>query len=346
MPLNIINNDGTLSLRQLQEKMQDGCSVVKSPHVGNQHPSNLVCAALGIPFNVVTFTLAERDTNFHPHKVIANGASTQIADASVWTPFSKSDCGQTLETYHLDALRTKFPRLPVRTDMELMRTEQTLVEIVLRVITATVPRLWYRSVSGAGQVNHLSGNPVTDWNEINQDVFGLSNLSSGWVVPNNAHILFELVLQSLSSGKDTVYHLSGPQMVGYIGGAQKKLSKAYDVLRAEYPVLPETLSVHIVPVASARMVTHKGNSVAFEALEATVLWYERLDVEAKRYSGKQFSALTMLFPEFTESIESGTFMSQYDIDSADDLLISQWMLDAPLKRVEGVYQQLLRSARS
>lgn len=323
--------------------MAAGYSVVKSPHVGNQHPSNLVCAALGIPFNVVTFTSAERDKNFHPHLKIAKGTNTTLSDTTNWTPFGVSSCGQSLETYHLDALRKRFPKLLVRTDMALMKGEQTLAEIVLRVVTDTVSRLWYRRVSTTGQVTKYSGDPVLNWSQINQDVYGLSNYSSGWVVPNRAHILFELVLQSLSSGKDTVYHLSGPQMVGYICGTQKSLSKAYDALRAECPMLPEELRVHIVPVAASRMVTHVRNRVALEALEETLQWYESVPADQKRQVAVRFADVTVAFPEFTQSIETGTFLSQYDVDTVDDLLLSSWMLHTPLKRVEGMYRQLLRS---
>jgi hypothetical protein len=346
MPLKIVNNDGKLSLAQIQAKMRDGYSVVKSPHVGNQHPSNLVCAALGIPFNVVTFTSGERDKNFHPHQKIVGGSGTQIANASTWTPFNYSNCGQTVESYHLDALQKVFPQLAVRTDMGLMRSEETLAESVLRVITNTVSKLWYRNVSTTGTVTKHRGDPVRDWGQISQDVFGLSNQTAGWVVPNRAHILFELVLQSIDSGRDTVYHLSGPQMVGYVGGIQNNLSTAYDALRVEFSELPETLTVHIVPVASCRMVTHTADQAAFSALEDVLGWYEVVPNEQKRSASERFAEVTTVYPAFTESIETGTFMSQYDIASVDDLLLSDWMMQTPLKRVEGIYHQLLRSARN
>jgi hypothetical protein len=343
MPIEIINNDGSVSLQDLQQKMTDGYSVVKSPHVGNQHPSNLVCAALGIPLNVVTFTSGERDKNFHPHLQIKDGVGTQISDPSVWTPFSVSTCGAAIEDVHAGSIQQRFPKLSIQSDCGLMTTHQALAETVLRVITTTTQRLWYREVSTDGVVTKHRGEAVADWDHISRDVFRVSNDTAGWVIPNRAHILFEFVLQSLESGRDSIYHLSGPQMVGYICGVQKTLSKSYDVLRKELPILPETLQVHVVPVASARMVTHKNNSVAFDALENTLRWYEGLVPEAKRSAVVQFKALTTLFPEFTDSIEAGTFMSQYDIESADDLLISDWMLETPLKRVEGVYRQLLRS---
>jgi len=343
MPIKIINNDGSLSLLELQAKMYQGYSVVRSPHIGNQHPSTLVCAALGIPLNLVTFTSGARDKNSHPHMRIASGKSTQIADPNVWTPFGVSDCGVALEEYHLQELRARFPQLQVQTDIALMNADTALAEVVLRTITTTTSRLWYRSVSATGDVTKYKGEAVTNWEQIAQDIFRLSNEKSGWLIPNRALFLFESVLQSLSSGKEVIYHLSGVQMIGYIGGAERVLSKAYDALRLEMPRLPETLQINIVPVASARMITHVNNQDAYTALENSLRWYEKLAPEDRRAAKSQFTALTKLFPEFTDSIESGTFLSQYDIASVDDLLLSEWMLETPLKWVSGMYRQLLRS---
>ena len=71
MPIVIENNCDSLSLNDLVALRAQGFSVLKSPHVGNQHPSNLACAALQLPLEMVTFTSPSKDVNFHPHLRIA-----------------------------------------------------------------------------------------------------------------------------------------------------------------------------------------------------------------------------------------------------------------------------------
>lgn len=341
MPLKIVNNDGSLSLRDLQEKIHRGYSVVKSPHVGNQHPSNLVCASLGIPMHLVTFTSGERDKNFHPHLQIRRGEGIQISDPATWTPFAKKECGCSIESFHLLSLRSRFPASQVMLDTDLLRSDYKLSETVLRVMTNTNKRIWYRRVSSDGSVAPQKGNLVKNWDQINSDVYRFSDDSQGLIIPNMCNALLGFILQSQGSGKDVIYHLSGPQMVGYIEQKQKGLSKAYDALRQDIIGLPETLTVHVVPVASCRMVVHKSNKTALDFMEHTLGWYESLKPADKHKSGVLFSALMKLHPEFTDSIEEGRFLSHYDINSSDELVLSEWMLNTPLSQVEDVYNQML-----
>lgn len=343
MPLNIINDHGHVTLRQMQEKLALGYSVMKSPHVGNQHPSNLVCAKLGIPLTMVSFTQGEKDKNFHPHLRISGGKGEQIADASTWIPFASTVCGRRLEGYHQDELKSRFPELKIKTDIEIMHENFDLAESALRVATNIISRLWYRSVNTEGGVTSFKGEAVQDWDQISDQVFRFTNDTHGWIIPNRAHILFELSLQSLESGRDQIYHLSGPQMVGYIGGARKMLSRAYDALRLEVPELPETLTVYIVPVAQSRFVSLLDNDTGVKDIDDMLGWYEGLPKEDRRSVSDLFVELAAVYPEFIQPIESAKCMSQYDIGSADDLVLSQWMLDTPLFRVKAMHERLVKS---
>lgn len=344
MPLKIKNDFGELSLRDVVGKMEAGYSVVKSPHIGNQHPSNLVCASLGIPMRMVSFTKGERDRNFHPHLRIQGGWGVEIACPRTWTPFASTVYGDGVEAYHQNSVHERFPKLQVETDVETLLGNPELAEAVMRVSTTSITRLWYRAVDADGVVQNFKGDVVTSWEQVASRIFRFTNDKEGWIVPNRAHILFDFVWQSLESGRDEVYHLSGPQMVGYIGGAEKTLSKAYDALRQEWPGLPEVLTVCIVPVASARFVSLQENRESVEEIESVIKWYDSLPPEDRRFSRERFAEAVKAHPEFVTSIEEGTFLSQYDIESADDLRLSEWMLDTPLYRVRSFYERLKKVA--
>ena len=161
-------------------------------------------------------------------------------------------------------------------------------------------------------------------------------------MPNRVDILFDCVMQVLESGRDTIYHLSGPQMTGYIKGIERSLSKAYDCLLAELPDLPETLYLKAVPVAECRFLTHQRNAADLQEVERTIAWYEELPNEGRRYAQARFSEVARAYPSFFRSIEDGDFMSQYDITGANDLAISDWMMHTPLSRVAATHKRFAK----
>lgn len=340
MPLNFESPYTSLSLRDLCDLKVAGFSVLKSPHVGNQHPSNLVTAALNLPLRMVSFTIGEKDKNFHPQLLIKQGIGETISCEKTWTPFARTIWGDSLEGFHQGSLLQRFPRLSFETDYEMLCAEPELGLTVLNAATESIKNLWYRRVSESGELTRLRPETVPAWSRIESDIFRLSSPHSGYVVPNRGFILFDLVWQSLASGRDLIYHLSGPQMVGYIGGHVKSLSRAYDNLRRTLPALPETLRVRVVPVASARFVTHVSREQDLRAVEEVIVWYENLPRERRQYAKYTFAKLVERYPEFTRPIESAECLSQYDLRSADDLVLSDWMLEAPLSRVEAIHRML------
>lgn len=344
MPLQIVNNQLDISMNTIVELMRQGYSVVKSPHVGNQHPSNLVCAKLGIPLSMVTFTLGERDTNFHPHLRIEGGQGTEITNPSCWTPFARMACGTAVESFHQSELKARFPDVQIQTDIEIIQSETAFAEVALRSVTGTFSDLWYRKVDANGVVTKIPGRTNVVWDEVKDDIYRFTNTESGWVIPNRAHIIFELALQSLSSGRDVVYHLAGPQMNSYIGKIQNSLTKGYDALRAEWPELPETLTVYIVPVAACRMISHKSKTQAVDAINGVLQWYEGLNDDEKRHSNGRLKEVISEYPEFVQPIEDAQCMSQYDVSGPDDLVLSEWMLCQKLGRVTNMHGRLCRLA--
>lgn len=335
MPIIIENNFDRVSLRDLVRLMNTGYSVLKSPHVGNQHPSNLVCAALGIPLEMVSFTKGIRDQNFHPHVRIEGGEQYPLASPHTWTQFAQTSDGQTLTSYHQEAVKRVFPGVDIATDMERMRQYPALTAMVLQATNVRrAQSVWYRKVSETGVVTSRSQG-FLEQVELETNVFQFSNDRSGWVVPNKLHIIFDFVYQSLSSGRDTIYHLSGPQMVEYIATLGTELEVLYDAVRQVIPQLPLVLRVRMVPVASARFVTNRAD---VEGLSALASVRDQVSVP------EVVQEFALRFPMFTLPIESGRTMSQYDLSSADDVVLDEWMLNAPLREVAWLHTRLQQFA--
>lgn len=339
MPLHIENDYAALSLEQIAALQCDGWSVMKTPHVGNQHPSNLLCAARGIHCNMVSFTRGDRDCNFHPHIRIEGGEQHPLYEPTTWTPFARVDDTQTAESYHQSAVQRRFRNTTITTDHELMRADMSFTETVLRVITELTPNLWYRSVSSDGTVQQHRDTSAR-WDTYADTVFRVSSDRCGWIIPNRAAILHDLVWQSRVSKRDTVYHLSGPQMVGYIGGHVRHLSRVYDALRRQWPDLPEVLTVRIVPVAQCRFVAHTSNTTAIDALSDAIAAYERTEPAQRRYARADIQQLGSAYPELVQPIEAGRFMSQYDVDSGNDVYVPPWLVTMPLSRVRAFASML------
>ncbi len=337
MPLQIENNYDQVSLNDLVRLREQGYSVLKSPHVGNQHRSNLACAKLGIPLEMVSFTQGERDTNFHPQVRIEDGVQTSLYDARVWTQFASVPDGRSATEYHQSAVQEVFPQTEILTDVERMRQYPALAATVLRATNIKRSQsVWYRRVSEAGHVTNRSTGLLTD-TQLETEVFQFSNDHSGWVIPNKVHIIFDLAYQALASGRSTVYHLSGPQMVHYVDSIASELELLYDAVRLVMPDLPLVLKVRIVPVAAAQFVTTSNRKIGLDAFAEV-----RTDLQ---YAAVAAEFVT-LYPEFTTPIESGTTLSQYDLTTADDLLLDPWMLEASLAEVTRIYNLLIQTNQS
>lgn len=342
MPIVLFNNyvgskTEPLTLARLQELQRAGYSVMKTPHVGNQHPCNLLCAALGFHLDMVTFTHGVRDTNFHPHLRIQGGNARSLVSPDQLTPFMRLSCGTAVEAYHQDAVKAVFGHMSaITSDVELLAGEPALAEMVLRESSAAVQRLWYRRVERDGTL--VKEDFHGPYSKIANNIFRFSNGQSGWVVPNRISLIYTLIWQALSTGRDVVYALSGPDMVGYIGGLKSNLSQMYDAVRAQWPSLPEVLYVYVVPVAQCRLVTYVRQHDALDAVVDILAWYYRQPPENRRSASQAVTAVGARYPEFTRPIERADFLTQYDLAGPSDLYIPQWLTQAPLKHVAYMVQ--------
>jgi len=355
-----------LSLADLVNLYKRGSCVIKTPHVGNAYPNNLAVAHLGLPLLLVDHTIGIKDKNFHPHMLIARGASQPVADPQKLTANSKITnvpnlfaerfkFGASLSKAHTQSLRDACPNSLIETSSEHTRRLANEMLPYLEVLTKYLPGSWNRLVSAGGEViKRFAHRP---WSEIqNAGVLGLSDNSAGWIIPNAWNILADGVFGYLHSGCATIYTLSGPDMIRYYPKLLKDIQHGYEALRTQlWTHLPEDLELVMVPVADMRFVTTQSRA---SKLDALVESYLRLD-SFKRLSGQRIAQapsdkrsafinelaternafrLALIdairdCPEIFYRIEDASYLSQYDLLLGEHLYVHPWAIEAPLKDI-------------
>ncbi len=377
MPFHIVPTTD-LSLADLVSLHRDGAFVHKTPHVGNIYPNNLAMAAIGIPLLLVDRTIGEKDKNFHPHLVIADGKAEKVADARKMTSHARIQRvserapgrfvpGASLVDAHVCALRDVFPKASIETTSQRERRLADIVMPFLEIMTSISPESWERVVRSDGFVERHP--PPRCWSE----VCGLGIQSSdppaaGWVVPNAWNILLDGVVGTLLSGRHTVYELSGPDMIRYYRGFVRDLSVWYDAIRHRFDhALPKTIIMQMVPVADMRLVTTKRRApllstlvdTYLELLKAKGLAGDRLRhsegierdaliVEIQSVRGRLLKRLQRAAndcPEIFYRIEDANYLTQYDLLAGEDLFVHPWGVETPLAGVNDMIQFLRRSLR-
>jgi hypothetical protein len=285
---------------------------------------------------MVTCTQGALDQNYHPHLKIQGGRQTQLCSPTAWTPLASTGDGTPLVDVHTNALEQVFGTSRINTDAAVLQREWTLAARVLRAANQAESGLWYRYASD-GNLRKVGSKTLTS-QQLETDVFQLTSDTSGWVIPNRVHMLFDLVWQSLSSGRDVIYHLSGQDMVRYVASHRDSLDRMYDAVRRYLPELPFTLRVRIVPIAAARFAVHRSKQ---RLLNRVMGQLEGGYVYNGGPTGHWFATAGDLLPELVTPISSGRYLSQHDLSHPDDLIMSEWMLRTPLREVGRVYDQLV-----
>lgn len=356
-----------VSLADLMEHSRQGAYVIKTPHVGNIYPNNLAIANLGIPLVLVDQTIGSRDTNFHPHLLIADGEHETVADADKLTAQSRITTtskrypsrffrGASLADAHTQSLRDALKRARIQTTSERIREHADLISAYLELMTRAAPQMWQRTVTSDGDV-HTMRFPPTSWeNVLRQGVHALPGFDSGWIIPNAWNILSDGLIGATVTGRDTVFSLSGPDMIAYAPRLAPDLSRWYDMLRVKLnPKLPETLTIALVPVADMRFVTTRDRAHALDALIDTYLHIQA----AKRQAGARFEGLSRAdrsamihqieterkkhlhdlqeamqnCPEVFYRIEDANCFTQYDLLNGKELYVHPWGIHTPIAEV-------------
>jgi len=271
MPI-VINEAESVSICELKQFASCGHSVVRSPHVGNVYPLNMLALQCGIRLNLYDRNYGRKDTNYHPHTVIIGGKQYQVADPDCLTclaqvqsaPPSPADqyfqVGDTLVDVHTQSLQaaSKKQEFDGRIEVfsEYISARQKLVRKILRPAFQAKPKLWYRYVYEDQAVGPSGSferrDPPQSWQSLcRQGILSVTSDSHGWLIPLEVVILLDAIIEGLEHESFRVFHLSGPDMIDYIDDKETVVSRLYDSVREQTSVsLPAYLRFDIVPFAN------------------------------------------------------------------------------------------------
>lgn len=370
----LIHND--LSLADLIKVSKEGGVVLKTPHVGNIYPNNLLIASLGIPTLFYDRTLGIKDSNFHPDKIIFSGRCESIADPHILTTHARVThipdipstllekenitVGTSLVDLHMSAVRRTLPQAHCFTYTEYIQTNKDQVLQVLEKVTELHPNLWSRTVNEEGETLKSQ---ARDWNNVlKEGIFGLTNMKSGWIIPNPISVLFHGTVDAAKAKVKDVYLLSGPDMYRYIDGYQIGLNEAYDYIRKTLGWdLPETIHCHIIPVIGMRFIIEVGYRDTMDNL--VNLYFKHVSVEKSiRAQATQkadiqslihkkniikneiYSCLKSELEAFKTTmfydIEDANCFTQYDLLDSRGLYVHPWAVNSRLSDVLKAYNFL------
>lgn len=276
MPV-VLRHRGDLSVHDIERLAREQLVRV-TPHVGNWTPARLALPQLGVSVLCVDHTIGERDVNAHPHLLIRDGSAallsghgdrlTTHAYVSRDVPGASFAQGTSVSEVHIGAIRALYPGTEIVTHVEHMREHQELLLTVLEIVTAlSRTAAWWRRVDRHGMVTAYRGKDIPrTWDAILPDIFPIMSPEEGWLVHNRVSILFDLIQQSRMGQEPEIYHLSGPDMVRYLGQEIETVSRMYDTVRARLNLKQETVTYNLVPFASFRFATRASQALACERL--------------------------------------------------------------------------------
>lgn len=254
-----------VSLQDLTRELETGGSVVKTPHVGSIYHNNLLMLSLGIPLICYDRTTGAKDTLFHPHGIVCDKAFRVLTRADILTTHARVvntpdderfgqyfRSGASVLEGHMRSLRDVFPRASITAWGDVIEAESDYFLAVLdqlaRVYGQDFLGHWYRRVTIEGE---LVRDTPRSWDAMRNHVFRLTDQKQGWILPNLLNVFLTALLQHRQApGKNDVYHLSGPDMIRYIGNMQGTLegySMALGSLGCRHDVV-----FNVVPVAHVR----------------------------------------------------------------------------------------------
>lgn len=330
MPIEIkIRQD--LSIHALTRLRYAGYPIPKTPHWGNFYPNNLAFAQLGFEMLCVDHTIGSRDTNFHPHCIVAQGTCEKIASGDVMTPLSRVyevsrivprkyfPLHSLVGEGHLTVLRTVFPQAHITRYSTFLKEHRCMVERIFNACSHALRRrtFWTRYLYDNGMIGDHRGTEKP-WSVVQREgILGLTYEDHGWVPPNAFNIVVDMVINSQRSDHSPdVYHCSGPDMYRYIHGMQRDLSRLYDTVRKSIdPQLPEHLTLHLPAVHNMRFAVRNDRSTAlcdvFDAYSAY------LGGGCPHHLRDAISAC----PDIMYDIQRANFMSQHDLLTDHSLFI-------------------------
>ena len=341
-------------------------------HVGNTYDSNMALLQNGIRALLYDQTMGDRDKNYHPSDIIFQGNSVQIAPNNILTTHScvytehptfgkEFPVGAKLSQCHLALLKLTFPYAKLLDYSTYLKVNQADVSRIVKVITENNPQLFTRHVDKDGNVEEISG---SGYEVKSRGVFGVNREDSGFLLPNNLNIIINTVLDAIAYKTDLVYHLSGPDMVKYIGKEQEILDGMYETLKAHpefSDILPKQLKFILVPTASAKLVTTMDRKVNMDKLVSCILELKEIDAQRRIVMKKisesgnmsqiaeksqeftikkqeliqQLRQAIIKCPESIRELKDGNFLTQFDV-SQSGIYIPNFTQESTFEELERV----------
>ncbi len=295
-----------ISIAQIMQMQNEGVSVVRSAHVGNLRPYNLALAASGINMLLVDHNMTGVDANYRPGSVVMGGEEKQVARLGVLTCRAEANDGNRLDDFHIDALRSALPDAKIVTNTESIQQAKEVVAEIAEITKQIMPEAFRRVALEDGRVITVDdGAKLLDGGmEIMQLSDDPRSEKKTMLLPNVVDIVKDFVLELISTGNSTLVHLSGPDMVSYLGlnkdgspkEARQMVMRLFEevVSKATFrDLLPPVCTVMLVPATAARFATTMQRKEALDNLLNAVCPQEFDEpLAAVRQQRAEFARLT------------------------------------------------------
>jgi hypothetical protein len=370
-----------LSLADMQALTDQGESMERSAHIGNQYPSNQVLADAGIYTTHFDRTEPARDKNYHPGSHIAAGISRIIiplGQEKMLTRGLQTVDGTDLFAYHAAALRQAYPHAKIVKYSELIQTNS---ELIHRIIAAMEfdPQLWLRRVGTQGTIEQHSPKNAS---ELLKNLLDVTDHTQGYIFAAEINAIVLGIVDYLNThnhqkapATDQIYHISGPDMIKYFPqpANQAKLSKIYREIRKNdpyfYAKLPETLHFVLLPSYHLRLAvpqqyqkqldqlldakdqlahlrTAKAHAMKnpTETDRATLI--EDYTFQQKILQEQEANALMSLAPQLFSHLAQGAHYTHHDAaESGERLYIPDYTRHTPASEIEKYLHHLEKQYR-
>lgn len=371
MSFHILIHDD-ISIAQLIEIDKNGGRVLKTPHIGNIYPNNLALISLGIPALLYDRTIGAKDKSFHPHKIVYNGITEQIANPDILSTHSKLEfqpknfiiekdfSGMKIVDLHLGILKQAFPQGKIFTYTQYLEDNKKIVSKIVKVIAKNFPQIWYRFVNEDGTIEKADN--LTSEQILAKGIFGIDDDLRGFIIPNPVNILLHGTVDVMKFQTRDIYLLSGPDMYMYMKNYEVVLDKMYSYIKDTLDLdLPNNVNCHIIPAMKMRFIVIKDDK---EILNELVELYEDyvaantatrdLFNSSKERSGIRFqvdkkdeiktkiiACIDKNYSTFKKTMFYDVSMSncftQYDLSVSRGLYIHPWAIENKLSDVTSAF---------
>lgn len=269
-----ITEQSNISIAELVQKQADGFSVLRSAHVGNVAPYNLVLANAGIPTLLVDQTITGVDKNYFPESILTQESQVTIAPTGVLVSRAAVNVGavpdslpaalktDNLVELHIAGLEAAVPSTRAISDTAYVRKQEAIAGEITSLAARAMPALFSRVVLPDGRVERRA-----DAAELLSSL-GILALAdepsaprSAVLMPLAVNIVTNFVAEALETDRAEQYHISGPDMVLYLRSGRrerKEVDALYELVkeRASFKDgLPSRLTVQLVPGSYAVFAT-------------------------------------------------------------------------------------------